>query len=1205
MDSLLSSLNFGQRHAYFAVEITLHDLKDVPLLTGSFQARWKLRNAHNTLHIPSSASAIGHLPTTSALARMVRGPGADANDSSDDDEEEDEDPLQESAKAQEEADNSLSSRDFGSHTAPSINSSIGESDGSSSSPATTTTASPSSSSKGFLSTIFNRRHRKDSDQVQPQRDQSEMRRSASSSRTSLASTSAGGPSLRKKPSVASRRSNEQGERSSRSISLSGKQSPFSQPGVNGFGGHLEPSGSTHWSKIEDHVVKWERKTHAGIRVNVDKAKADAANLDCKTFGSASSLQVPNLDSPAAGGSSPMLRPRSSDRNLRAQQEEAAEKRDDLATAVWGQLANSELRVTIKQDVHTDHHGSDNPHNLGVVIINLAEFAPCPTKHAEHHHHHHHRHDSQHEHPSPALPPLHRTETRRYLLQRSKTNATLRITIALTHVGGSREYAVPPIARGLLIGTLPSTGKMEEERQQDSHSERSSLSESRPLATAPSSASLRSRAKSQQGRAPASSSSKATNEHHASRNSTRIPAKNFKDPSSKSSLQFMRAGETIGSINATSVAGKGSHNRRLAFAFGGSDSWERDPHEVIGALFSHAESASKGERRQHSPAQTRHRKEESDSSFQPNGPSSYDSGGQSSPTSSKKGRARAGDPSPASWSPQGSRRGKCRLTSTPTSAALASEADGSNRLPLPPQDSPRERKISSGSRVKWKLLASRPLTAPESRAEKEAAEALSSRDLDGDKTFNASQQATSSVDSQYSNAPTADASGSTSLGPSPSVSATPSRSTSFYLSPSASTIMGQDNSLEITPTPSRVVSSGIKARQQADEKDHEQPSVNQKTSKKALKKKLSKGVIGIAPENAKEQQYRGVGWQQSQRTRREGELSSNQQYGSGFGLGLYEYSSSKDEQGHLTNDTIRPASGVNSQGFPGKAATTSSQHSSPDEELEDEPDSIAFADSLKPYVDARLGRPKSKAGLDARYREADESSHQATSSPSNGQIAIGESASLGVPTSDPDRPKGDKGVDYGHRSAAAKKQDVPALIPGAAPIMFVPPSPTSPVVVRADKGKKEEPTIKASQSSSSLAGEGTSQGLTWSDAQTEMEARFCSPTISKKNLRPPPLLSSTPSYAGSMTRNNSFRSSSSQVNLLDPSSAQSQRSFSSNGGAGKKPRTISHASSTSSIRSLLRREQLVDRPGGVPAPASYVVKEMLREKEKGKRGQAVK
>ena len=128
MDSLLSSLNFGQRHAYFAVEITLHDLKDVPLLTGSFQARWKLRNAHNMLHIPSSASAIGHLPTTSALARMVRGPGADANDSSDDDEEEDEDPLQESAKAQEEADNSLSSRDFGSHTAPSINSSIGESD---------------------------------------------------------------------------------------------------------------------------------------------------------------------------------------------------------------------------------------------------------------------------------------------------------------------------------------------------------------------------------------------------------------------------------------------------------------------------------------------------------------------------------------------------------------------------------------------------------------------------------------------------------------------------------------------------------------------------------------------------------------------------------------------------------------------------------------------------------------------------------------------------------------------------------------------------------------------------------------------------------------------------------------------------------------------------------------------------------------------
>ncbi len=47
----------------------------------------------------------------------------------------------------------------------------------------------------------------------------------------------------------------------------------------------------------------------------------------------------------------------------------------------------------------------------------------------------------------------RVEVRHYLLRDSRTNARLKITIEMTHVGGTKEFAVPRIRRGLPVNNL--------------------------------------------------------------------------------------------------------------------------------------------------------------------------------------------------------------------------------------------------------------------------------------------------------------------------------------------------------------------------------------------------------------------------------------------------------------------------------------------------------------------------------------------------------------------------------------------------------------------------------------------------------------------------------------------------------------------------------------------------------------------------------
>ncbi|KAE8236173.1 hypothetical protein A4X13_0g9238, partial [Tilletia indica] len=48
--------------------------------------------------------------------------------------------------------------------------------------------------------------------------------------------------------------------------------------------------------------------------------------------------------------------------------------------------------------------------------------------------------------------LFRSETRRFLLNESRTNASLKITVEIVHIGGSRQYTVPTLKDGIIISS---------------------------------------------------------------------------------------------------------------------------------------------------------------------------------------------------------------------------------------------------------------------------------------------------------------------------------------------------------------------------------------------------------------------------------------------------------------------------------------------------------------------------------------------------------------------------------------------------------------------------------------------------------------------------------------------------------------------------------------------------------------------------------
>lgn len=87
------------------------------------------------------------------------------------------------------------------------------------------------------------------------------------------------------------------------------------------------------------------------------------------------------------------------------------------------LLPCELKLVVMQRVvHGDPNAPRQP-RLGAVYINLAEYADAGSV------------------------------SRRYLLRESKTNATLKLTIELEHIGGEKTYIPPPLRKGEIMASV--------------------------------------------------------------------------------------------------------------------------------------------------------------------------------------------------------------------------------------------------------------------------------------------------------------------------------------------------------------------------------------------------------------------------------------------------------------------------------------------------------------------------------------------------------------------------------------------------------------------------------------------------------------------------------------------------------------------------------------------------------------------------------
>ncbi|KAI0703860.1 N-terminal C2 in EEIG1 and EHBP1 proteins-domain-containing protein [Cerioporus squamosus] len=89
----------------------------------------------------------------------------------------------------------------------------------------------------------------------------------------------------------------------------------------------------------------------------------------------------------------------------------------------GDLLPSELKLVVMQRVVSGDPDAPQHPRLGAVYLNLAEYADAGKV------------------------------TRRYLLRQSKTNATLKLTIELEHIGGEKHYKSPPLRKGEILASV--------------------------------------------------------------------------------------------------------------------------------------------------------------------------------------------------------------------------------------------------------------------------------------------------------------------------------------------------------------------------------------------------------------------------------------------------------------------------------------------------------------------------------------------------------------------------------------------------------------------------------------------------------------------------------------------------------------------------------------------------------------------------------
>ncbi|PWN33550.1 uncharacterized protein FA14DRAFT_161347 [Meira miltonrushii] len=438
----LLGVNFGsQKHAYFQTRITIHELTNVPMVAGQFKAKWKVEHTHNLASAIASATAAASSSSSANPSTSTTAPES----------------KQFHHLAHKKSTSTLSSSfdrdESGSIDSGSIRRAHHKGGDDASSTYSNNTKSDRKGSYRIFSGIRDALRPHSSSQTSPASSKkSKTPRDSQDTRRSMDVKSNDGDDGSEEASEVLTDYHHGRESSQQSNSSNGNQH-HSHHHNHGIGNN-HPRGETSSSPVKDSRVVWEKQLDVGVRFNVEKPRNVSGGSHSGT----------TLNEQAAIKSS-----RSTDAPMRR----SASQRDVLAnsagilhhdgsgsntshdTSGWGMLASSELRISVRADVPTGIEGNHADHQtmmkFGHVSINLAEFAPHPHHHHHHHHHYHTTHSEHHHHHV-----LSRTETRRYLLLEGPTNATVKITVEMKHVGGTREYQVPANRRGLLVGSLVPT-----------------------------------------------------------------------------------------------------------------------------------------------------------------------------------------------------------------------------------------------------------------------------------------------------------------------------------------------------------------------------------------------------------------------------------------------------------------------------------------------------------------------------------------------------------------------------------------------------------------------------------------------------------------------------------------------------------------------------------------------------------------------------
>lgn len=146
---------------------------------------------------------------------------------------------------------------------------------------------------------------------------------------------------------------------------------------NGEGGHSEPRGETNSARVYEHKVIWERSIETGIRINVEKPRVASGSSSKSNTNDKNSITSPTsaggLESSSNSiqsekgkekhGNSGGLSSKSSSKDLRNRKENDSLREskdsinsnhmsladdDEAIREAWGYLANSELRLSVKQ-----------------------------------------------------------------------------------------------------------------------------------------------------------------------------------------------------------------------------------------------------------------------------------------------------------------------------------------------------------------------------------------------------------------------------------------------------------------------------------------------------------------------------------------------------------------------------------------------------------------------------------------------------------------------------------------------------------------------------------------------------------------------------------------------------------------------------------------------------------------------------------------